>query len=515
LVAENSHKINSIQVSVIIPCFNHGHYIDEAVDSVLSQSFRDFEIIIINDGSTDESTNKLLSDYRKEKTRVIHTSNQGLPAARNNGIKEAKGTYILPLDADDRIGETYLEQAVKILESSPQTGIVYCRANYFGAKNSEWILPDFSLEEMLINNIIFCSALFRRSDWQQVGGYDPAMVYGWEDYDFWLSLIELGRKVKRIPEVLFYYRVNDDSMLRSKEKKQKLDILVKIFHKHEKLFKSHINVFFDHLIDLKGVYYQAELFSVDRNLRNQKKIGSRKVDLTTKKVRIDDVQFSSGPVLLFCPINEKAIIHLGNIRVLKDNREIQINRISSNSTLEHENNSYFNSHQPKIWVYPDLTENENSRFSIEIDIEYLIIGDPVSDHIIKRFEEKLKRGSRIDERINRYIQKRAKEQNQLLLTLKGVVRCLRVAATKAALLLTNKQYRVIALSGQFDRTYYLAENLDVLCGEIDPLVHYCQTGWRERRRPNREFDPDEYLHHLGQSLKKDENPFYHFIVSQK
>lgn len=515
LVAENSHKANSVQVSVVIPCFNHGHYIDEAVGSVLSQGFEEFEIIIVNDGSTDESTNKLLNDYRKDKTRVIHTSNQGLPAARNNGIKEAKGKYILPLDADDRIGKTYLEQAVEILESSPQTGIVYCRANYFGAKNSEWILPDFSLEEMLINNIIFCTAFFRRSDWEQVGGYDPAMVYGWEDYDFWLSLIELGRKVTRIPEVLFYYRVSDDSMLRSKEKKQKIDILVKIFHKHEKLFKSNIDVFFNHLIDLKGIYYQADLFSVDRNLKNQKKIGTRKVDLTTKRVRIDDVQFSNGPVLLFCPINEKAIIHLGNIRIFDNKREIQISRISSNSTLDHETNNYFNSRQPKIWIYPDLEEIDGSRFSIEIDIEYLIIGDPVSDHIINRFEEGLKHGNRIDKRINRYILKKAKEQNQLFLTLKGVVRCLRSTVTRVVLFLTNKEYRTIVLSGQFDRSYYLVENLDVLCSEIDPLVHYCQTGWRERRQPNQEFDPDDYLHHLRQPLKKDENPFYHFIVSQK
>ena len=91
-----------MKVSVIIPCYNQGQYIEEAVKSVLAQTYQNFEIIIVNDGSTDEFTNKLLSDYDKQKTKVLHTDNQGLASARNNGIKVAKGKYILPLDADER-----------------------------------------------------------------------------------------------------------------------------------------------------------------------------------------------------------------------------------------------------------------------------------------------------------------------------------------------------------------------------------------------------------------------------
>ena len=109
------------KVSVIIPCYNHGEYLDEAVESVLTQTYQNFEIIIVDDGSTDQSTIDLLKVYRKPKTRVIRTDNQGLASARNNGIKEAKGEYILPLDADDKIGKEYLKKAVKILDENEDT----------------------------------------------------------------------------------------------------------------------------------------------------------------------------------------------------------------------------------------------------------------------------------------------------------------------------------------------------------------------------------------------------------
>ena len=150
-------------VSVIIPCYNQGQFLDEAVDSVLVQSFADFEIIIVNDGSTDDLTNRLLKTYAKEKTRVIATANMGLAAARNNGIAVACGKYILPLDADDRIGTSYLEKAVAILDADSEVGIVYSKARLFGAVETDWLLPDYSLERMLVDNLIFCSAFFEET----------------------------------------------------------------------------------------------------------------------------------------------------------------------------------------------------------------------------------------------------------------------------------------------------------------------------------------------------------------
>jgi glycosyltransferase involved in cell wall biosynthesis len=203
------------KVSVVIPCYNQGRYIEDSIQSVLDQTFDDYEIIIVNDGSTDDETNKLLSIFYMPKTKIVHTANQGLVAARNAGIAAACGEYILPLDADDRIATTYLEKGVAILDGDPAIGVVYGWAEYFGSRTGRWELPDFSPVRLLVENMVYCTALFRRRDWQKVGGYDPAMRYGWEDWELWLSLSELGIGFVRIPEVLFHYRVRSDSMTSS------------------------------------------------------------------------------------------------------------------------------------------------------------------------------------------------------------------------------------------------------------------------------------------------------------
>jgi len=193
-------------VSVIMPCFNQGQFIEEAVESVIAQTFAPVEIIVINDGSTDEETVRLLKHYQKPNMSVIHTENQGPSAARNIGIQQAKGQYILPVDADDRIAPTYLEKAVPILESQPDVGIVSTQAELFGEKTGSFDLPPYQFPDILLGNMIFNSSLYRKVDWEKVGGYNKNMVWGWEDYDFWLAILELGTEVFCIPEVLYFHR---------------------------------------------------------------------------------------------------------------------------------------------------------------------------------------------------------------------------------------------------------------------------------------------------------------------
>jgi glycosyltransferase involved in cell wall biosynthesis len=199
-------------VSVVIPCYNQGNYIEEAVDSVLAQSYDDLEIIIVDDGSIDGETRRFLENYAPPKTRILYSENKGVSHARNLGIQEASGTYILPLDGDDKIAPTYIEKALQILESRPDLGIVYCEAAFFGGKTGPWKLPPYEFPNILVGNCIFCTALFRKSDWEKVGGYKEDMKTGWEDWEFWLSLIEAGAGVYRIPETLFCYRQAENSM---------------------------------------------------------------------------------------------------------------------------------------------------------------------------------------------------------------------------------------------------------------------------------------------------------------
>ncbi|MCW5201105.1 glycosyltransferase, partial [Desulfobulbus sp. F4] len=331
------------KISVVIPCFNQGHFLEEAVDSVLSQTCRDFEIIIVNDGSTDKETNRLLANYCREKTRVVATSNQGLAAARNNGIREADGKYILPLDADDRIGPAYLEKAAAILDSNSEIGIVYCKGEYFGERSGEWSLPEYSLQQMLLNNVIFCTALFRRIDWEETGGFDTAMQYGWEDYDFWLSLIERGRKVHKIPDFLFYYRIRSESMLRSRSKEQKVLTLTNIFHKHELLYKKNIDVLFDRLLDRNEIYLEAT-FRIREKDGYVRIAGARKVDLQTKKLQFDSLNLHDDPDIEIQILNEKVIVNIKSVEIIFADRNRSPEQIlfTSNAFLSKNSILFFN-----------------------------------------------------------------------------------------------------------------------------------------------------------------------------
>lgn len=236
------------KVSVIVPCYNHGAFLDEAVDSVLAQTYQDFEIIVVDDGSTEEATVRLLAGYQRPRTRVLHTVNQGLAAARNHGIRAAAGEYILPLDADDRINQAYLEKAVAILDVRPEVGIVYCDAEKFGDQTGPWRLPDFSIRKMLFSNLIFCSAFFRKSDWELVGGYRTNMKSGWEDWDFWLSLLEIGREVDKIPEVQFFYRTKETSMIKAMDRQIRVAM-------HHQLMLNHPRLYIGQVTPLLGLYY--------------------------------------------------------------------------------------------------------------------------------------------------------------------------------------------------------------------------------------------------------------------
>ena len=200
------------KVSIITPCYNDGEYIEETIRSIRAQTYTNWEMIIIDDGSDDANTLEILEKIQHEKDiRLLRTQRLRPAGARNAGISVASGEYILPVDADDLIEPTYIERAVEKMEANSQLGIVYCHADLFGEKNGPWELPDYNFDTMLLDNVIFVTALFRRSDWELVGGFRTSMKHGMEDYDFWLSILELGREVCQLPETLFHYRIKASS----------------------------------------------------------------------------------------------------------------------------------------------------------------------------------------------------------------------------------------------------------------------------------------------------------------
>ena len=243
-------------VSVVIPCYNQAQFLPEAVDSVLGQTFQDFEIVVVNDGSTEPESQRALKEFSAPKTIVLHQENQGRCRARNNGIRQSSGRHVLCLDADDKIGPFFLEKAVALLESSSDLGGVTCRAELFGAKTGEWKLADHTdMLSMLFDHCVPSTCvLFRREDWEKVGGFDPKLDKLCEDFDLWLSLLELGRGIHKIPEVMFYYRKHPQAttvqigrMGESGKYELMHETNLYIFRKHHKLYLEHAGLYVERL----------------------------------------------------------------------------------------------------------------------------------------------------------------------------------------------------------------------------------------------------------------------------
>lgn len=233
--------INRPLASVVITNFNYGQYLHQAIDSVLAQTFQDFEIILVDDGSTDPYTKEVLSVLNKPKTQVIFQNNQGLPRTRNNGIKIAQGKYICCLDADDCLSPTYLEKCIYQLETR-NLDVCFSWVQNFGDSNSVWENGPFLIDVLMKGNSVSVSAVFKKAVWEQVGGYKAAMThYVYDDWEFWLTLAEQGAVGYCIPEPLLLYRKHSSSM--SAGMKHRYDEIAQhIQSLHPNLYKSRSQV---------------------------------------------------------------------------------------------------------------------------------------------------------------------------------------------------------------------------------------------------------------------------------
>lgn len=250
-------------VAVVIPCFNSGAYLREAVTSALNQTYTRLTVIVVDDGSTDARTLHELDDIASiDRVRVIHTANHGLPAARNTGVAASTCDYFIPLDADDIILPSYVERAVRILDEDDSIGIVYCQAAFLSEVVTPWRLPEFSWPLMLVNTIIFSCCLFRKDDWISCGGYDTELVRGREDHDFNLRILSLGRAVYRIDKTLFYYRQHGDSLKDhvTNDRENLIAASARIFRNNTQLYAEHAEDLFTRIysdIDAKNdLYYR-------------------------------------------------------------------------------------------------------------------------------------------------------------------------------------------------------------------------------------------------------------------
>jgi len=202
-------------VAVIIPCFNQGRFLPEALASVRAQTHPQVKCVVVDDGSTQAETLGILRELERDGLTVLRQSNQGLAAARNTGVRATCTEYFVPLDADDRLHPRFIEFLLPPLRADRSLGFAYCHVRFFGAENRTWECRPYDPARLIFQNLGAATALVRREAFESVGGYATDMTEGYEDWDFWLALLGAGWRGVLVPRPLFYYRryAGGDSML--------------------------------------------------------------------------------------------------------------------------------------------------------------------------------------------------------------------------------------------------------------------------------------------------------------
>lgn len=205
-------------ISIVVPSYNQSEYLEDCLDSCYNQTTPALEIIVVDDGSTDNSL-EIANQYMfkefpfiESPVRVISQVNKGLPSARNTGIMNAKGDYILFLDADDMLKENAI---AKITQEIVKTNadVVAPSFREFGKSERDVILGGFTMDELKVANRIGYFSCTRRSALLEIGGYSPRMKWGWEDWHLWFDLFRRGKTIAILQDILVMYRVKEKSMI--------------------------------------------------------------------------------------------------------------------------------------------------------------------------------------------------------------------------------------------------------------------------------------------------------------
>lgn len=233
-------------VSIIIPCFNTGIFLPEAIQSVIDSGFVSYEIIVINDGSEDPETLDILASTESPKVKVIHQKNKGLGGARNVGVRNSIGEILFFLDSDNRVRKGYFEKALKWFSKDPSIGVVYAKPVFFGdSSDIRFTVRPYNFNALLAGNFIDACSFVRRKSFEEVFGFDEdRRLKISEDWDFWIKIGKSNWKFEFLDEGLFDYRVRDDSMIGEKDI-EKIEITLHYLgSKHGYLFHQHYRRYF-------------------------------------------------------------------------------------------------------------------------------------------------------------------------------------------------------------------------------------------------------------------------------
>ena len=239
-------SMGSKMVSVIVPAYNMQQYLAETLDSILASTYPDFEVVVVDDGSEDGSFQVAQAyEVKDKRVRAFTKPNGGVSTARNMGISKARGEFILPVDADNTIEPAFIEKAVEAIVSDPEVRLVAPTSDYFGEKTGLMKLPSFTLSYLARENSIDNCALYRKADWERVGGYNSEITTR-EDWAFWISILKDGGKVVRLPEVLHHYRARANSK-RIVQRCNKYKVIDKLNQLYPEFFERELNGHLHHM----------------------------------------------------------------------------------------------------------------------------------------------------------------------------------------------------------------------------------------------------------------------------
>lgn len=266
-------SIQNIQskVSIVIPCYNDGLYIEEAVSSALKQTYPNIEVIVVDDGSNAE-TKAVLKKIEPSISQLITQENKGQSTARNVGIKASKGDLILVLDSDDYFEPSFCEEAVAVFTSDASIKIVTCQATllFLDNKKEIYIPNGGDIKNFMYGNCALGTSMFKKEDWENAGGYDETMRNGFEDWEFFIRLLKSGGTAFVIQKSLYTYRKREVSTT-AKANKVRYNLLHFIFTKHKDLYVSDFENFTTFLLDK---IQQAETTQLKYKHKMDYKIGA-------------------------------------------------------------------------------------------------------------------------------------------------------------------------------------------------------------------------------------------------
>jgi glycosyltransferase involved in cell wall biosynthesis/SAM-dependent methyltransferase len=485
-------------VSVVITCYNLGRYLYEAVDSVLRQTLQSFEIILVDDGSTDEFTIRYLDIFSAPKTQVVRTANQGLSAARNAGIQLARGRYICCLDADDRLKPAFLEKAGRILDDAADIGFVSCYYETFDNDHAVYRYDGCRFPELLVQNEVVVVSVFRKEAWRKTGGYYTGLK-AMEDWDFWIGILEQGYRGTVIPDILFEYRARVGSMYSVARRPENYSVTAgQIVERHQQSYRTH---YLD-VLRLKTSQF-AELLAVRQQELEESAREKNWLEEQIRNWKRAEAQ------------------HQQAVAAYEAGKAWLEDQIRSWKRAEAQHQQAMAAYEAgKVWLEEQVQRWESVSQAQQQQISELESRKSFGKTPLERWPQSSKESGRPPKQVENStampdgVSRRPLRswRNFLLLASPRLARSNAKNLSLALKLIFGAAEGPTTWSAHFDAGYYTSTYPDIARSGVAPWLHYLLCGYLEDRNPSTAFDSVYYYSRHPDVREAGINPLLHYAL---